>query len=93
MPHKLIVKPEAELELIEAIEWHEEQFTGLGSRLFQEFNEVFNEIATNPEYYQKKYRNVRIRYTYKFNYGVHYTVEKETVYVHAILHTSRKPKK
>ncbi|MDO5968667.1 type II toxin-antitoxin system RelE/ParE family toxin [Flavivirga aquimarina] len=93
MPHKLIIKPEAELELVEVLEWYEEQLAGLGSRLFQEFNEVFDEITTNPEYFQKKYRNIRIRYTYKFNYGVHYTVEKDTVYVHAILHTSRKPRK
>lgn len=74
MPLKLVVKPEAELELVEALEWYEEQLAGLGSKLYQEFNIVFEEIQHNPEYFQKKYRNVRIRYTQKFNYGVHYTV-------------------
>tara|TARA_R110000868_G_scaffold70445_6_gene206965 strand:+ start:212 stop:493 length:282 start_codon:yes stop_codon:yes gene_type:complete len=93
MPHELIIKPEAELELVEALEWHEEQLARLGNRLFQEFNDIFNEIASNPEYFQKKYGNIRIRYTYKFNYGVHYIIEKDTVFILAILHTSRKPRK
>jgi hypothetical protein len=93
MPHRLIIKLEAELELVEALEWYEEQLTGLGSKLFQELNEVFDEIALNPNHFQKKYRNIRIRYTYKFKYGVHYTVEGDIIYVHAILHTSRKPRK
>ena len=62
MPHELIIKPEAELELVEALEWHEKQLKGLGIRLFQEFNAVFDEIVTNPEYFQKKYGNIRIRY-------------------------------
>lgn len=93
MPHKLIIKPEAEIELIEALEWHDNQLKDLGSRLFQEFNNTFDAIASNPENFQKKYRNIRIKYTYKFNYGVHYIIDDYTVYVIAILHTSRKPKK
>jgi len=80
------------LKLIQALEWYEEQFKGLGNRLFQEISIIFDEIADNPEHFQKKYRDIRIRYTYKFNYGVHYTVEKHTVYIHAILHNSRKPR-
>lgn len=93
MPHKLIIKPEAELELIEALEWYDEQLKGLVRRLFQEFNDTFNEIASNPENFQRKYRNIRIRYTYKFNSGVHYIIENNAVYVLAIWHTSRNPKK
>lgn len=93
MPHKLVIKPEAELELVDALDWYDEQVPGLGNRLFQEFNVLFDEIIANPEHFQKKYRNIRIRYTYKFNYGVHYIIEKDTVYVLAILHTSRKPRK
>lgn len=93
MPHKFIINPEAEVELVEALAWYDEQLKGLGNRLFQEFNNTFDEIASNPENFQKKYRNMRIRYTYKFNYGIHYIIEEDTVYVLAILHTSRKPKK
>ena len=93
MAHNLIVKPEAEFELVEAIEWYEEQLPGLGRKLFQEFSEVFDEIAENPKHFQRKYSNFRIRYLNRFNYGVHYTIEEDTVSVHAILHTRRKARK
>ena len=61
MPHKLIIKPKAELELIEALEWYETQKNGLGTRLYKEINSIFEAIALNPEHFQKKYKNIRIR--------------------------------
>lgn len=63
MAHKLIVKPEAELDLVDALEWHEEQQPGLGLKLYAEISEVFDDISQNPEYYQERYREVRIRFT------------------------------
>jgi len=90
MPHKLIIKPEADIELFEALEWYEKQQKGLGSRLYKEFSEIFEDITMYPEHFQKKYRDFRIRYTKKFSYGIHYTFENDVIYVHAILHTSRK---
>ncbi len=93
MEYKLIVKPEAERDLMEALEWYEEQRTGLELELYRKVSEVLDDITKNPEYYQERYREVRIRFTRKFKYGVHYTIEGDIVYVHAILHTSRKPRK
>lgn len=92
MAYELIIKPEAEVELREALDWYEEKGAGLELALYQEVVEVLDDISTNPEFYQRRYKNIRIRFTKKFSYGIHYTMEGNYIFVHAILHTSRKPR-
>ncbi|WP_281986986.1 type II toxin-antitoxin system RelE/ParE family toxin [Aquimarina aggregata] len=91
MGYKLIVKPGAELDITEALDWYAEN-TELSPELFTEIEEVLTRIETDPDNFQKRYKEIRIVFTDRFHYGVHYTVENTTVYVHAVLHTSRKPK-
>ncbi|QNR25279.1 type II toxin-antitoxin system RelE/ParE family toxin [Croceimicrobium hydrocarbonivorans] len=91
MAYDLFIKPSAEKDLIYAIDWYEERRPGLGLSLYHEISEVLEQIALYPEYFQKKYRTVRVRFTKRFNFGVHYIFDGSKVYVLAILHTSRKP--
>jgi plasmid stabilization system protein ParE len=93
MAYNLIVKPEAEQDLFEALSWYEEQQTGLENKLYSEISDILEDITLYPHHFQERYRNIRIRFTRRFKYGIHYTVEGNTIYVHAILHTSRKPRK
>ena len=93
MGYKLVVKPEAERDLLDALAWYEEQKSGLDADLYIEISNLLDDITLHPEHFQERYRNVRIRFTRKFKYGVHYTIERKTVYVHAIFHTSRMPRK
>ncbi|MEW7279205.1 type II toxin-antitoxin system RelE/ParE family toxin [Aquimarina sp. 2201CG1-2-11] len=91
MGYNLVVKPGAELDITEALEWYEEN-TELSSELFIKIDEVLSRIETDPNNFQKRYKDIRIAFTDRFRYGVHYTIEDTTVYVHAVLHTSRKPR-
>jgi len=90
MAYKLIIKPGAELDITEALDWYEEN-TELSPELLTEIDEVLTRIETNPDNFQKRYKDIRIVFTDRFRYGVHYTVEDKIVYVQAVLHTSRKP--
>ncbi|HET8809622.1 MAG TPA: type II toxin-antitoxin system RelE/ParE family toxin [Flavobacteriaceae bacterium] len=54
-------------------------------------DESFERIQNNPEQFQKRYHELRIVFTQKFPYGIYYTFEKNTVYVHAVLHTKQNP--
>ena len=92
MAFSIIVKPEAEQELIEALEWYEGKQPELEAELFNEISNVLDYIVIYPEHFQKRYRNIRIRFTKRFKYGIHYTIEENTIFVHAILHTSREPR-
>jgi len=91
MAYKLVIKPDAEKELREALVWYDLQRDGLGSELYYEILEIMEKIKSNPNHFQKRYKDFRISFTKRFKYGVHYTVEGEVVYVHAILHTSKRP--
>lgn len=92
MEYSLTIKPEAEYEISDAMLWQEDQKRGLGLELSREFREVISYINEFPEHSQKKYKNVHIRFTKKFKYGIHYIVEDNNIYVLAVLHTSRKPR-
>lgn len=92
MVYKIILKPEAEKELLEALDWYDTKKEGLGVLLYNEISEVLNHIQNNPKHFQKVYRKIRISFTTQFRYGVHYTIEKNTIYIHAILHTSMEPR-
>jgi plasmid stabilization system protein ParE len=87
MPFKLIIKPEAEQELQEALEWYDSKKDNLGAELLIEISRVLETIQENPNSFQKRYKSFRISFTKKFQYGVHYTLENNTIFDHAILHT------
>jgi hypothetical protein len=93
MAYKLIVKPEADFEMFEAINWYVDKDMNLGLRFASELKSTLHYIKLQPENFQKKYRNIRICFTKTFPYGIHYIIEENTIYVLAILHTSRNPRK
>jgi len=92
MNYEVIIKPAAELEIVEAYEWYLSKSENLGVDLLNKFEDEIDRLSQNPYQFQKRYRSVRIVFTKRFPYGIHYTIEKEKVFVHAFLHTSRKPR-
>ena len=93
MAYKLVVLSNVAGEIKEALLWHEEQKKGLGKKLNTEIKQVFTEILKDPDLFQKRYRNVRIRFLKKFKYGIHYEIKGELIVVFAVIHTARKPRK
>jgi len=92
MAYNLIIKPEAEIELIEILDWYEKIDSSLGLKFYKELGRQLMRIEENPYLFQKKYKDFRVIYTEKFNYGIHFTIAINTVYIHAILHTKRLPR-
>lgn len=92
MGYNLIIKPKAEKDLYNALEWYKDQNDNLPLKFMTIINNSLERIQKNPEHYQKRYFEIRILFTKKFPYGVYYTVEENSIYVHAILHTKQNPK-
>jgi len=92
MRYQLIIKKHAEQDAIEAALWYNEQKQGLGNEFLLSLDSKLENIKNNPSIYAVKYRETRVAYTKRFPYGIHYKVEKERIFVLAILHTSRNPK-
>ena len=83
---------EALFDIEEIVLWYEDQREGL-SYDFELCLEVgINEIQRTPSAFQKKYKNVKIRYINRFPYGIHYIDDDKIITILAVFHTSRSPK-
>lgn len=92
MGYELIIKTGAELDIAEALDWYEEQREGLGIELLEVIDAEMTRIERDPEHFQMRYRDFKIVFTKRFPYGIHYTIEKKKIFVHAVMKTSRKPR-
>jgi|SRR5690606_24464118 toxin ParE1/3/4 len=91
MAYNLIVKSLAENDIRRIVEWYANQSEQLLSKFLSKLNTGFDSITKNPEHYQKRFNQIRIHFLSKFPYGIYYTIQQDTVFVHAVLHTKRDP--
>ena len=93
MKYNLIVKPEAELDMLEAAKWYEDKQENLGSRFVEEAEEKLYLITQNPLHYQIRYKITRLALIAHFPYAIHFLVEDKYVIVLAVLGTREDPEK
>jgi plasmid stabilization system protein ParE len=93
MSHPLIVRPEAEEDLVEGRDWYEGQREGFGAEFLTAVEEVFNRIRETPELYATEYKSVRRTRMDRFPYIVYYRLVGDTVEVIAVQHGSRSPRR
>jgi plasmid stabilization system protein ParE len=82
---------EALFDIEEITLWYEDQREGL-SFDFELCLEVgINEIQRTPSAFQKRYKQVKIRFINRFPFGIHYIVNNEIITIVGVFHTSRSP--
>jgi plasmid stabilization system protein ParE len=59
MNYRLIIRPEAELDLEDAFAWYESQDTGLGSEFVRAIDTCISTIGRNPLAYRFIYQQAR----------------------------------
>jgi toxin ParE1/3/4 len=93
MNWRVVVRPDAEDDVVEAASWYENRGEGLGVRFSEEVIAVFDALAISPLLHCRRHpsKNIRWRYPESFPYRVIYEVieDKETVIVGAVLHAAR----
>jgi plasmid stabilization system protein ParE len=93
MAARVVVAPEAELDIAEAYVWYESRRIGLGEEFLSSVDACMEVIRRQPEMYpfvHEAYRRSLIR---RFPYAVFYDYAETTVTVYAVFHTSRDPEK
>ena len=84
----IVLRPEAQADLLAAQHWYEQQRAGLGEAFAEE---MFVRIGEMPELYAVALRGVRRGKLRRFPYVVYYRVLADRVEVIAVLHGSRNP--
>jgi toxin ParE1/3/4 len=89
--YRLILWPEAELEVAEAVNWYESQEKGFGRRFLIEFRAATARLRRSPFQFQIVEEQARRVVLHRFPYGVFYEIHDADVVILACLHTSRDP--
>lgn len=87
----LNVRPEAELDALEAALWYDAEREGLGSQFLAELRTTFKRIEQGPQQYPRVFHECRRAILHRFPFGVFYIVEDDAETVVAITHLHRDP--
>ncbi len=77
MSWKVVVRPDAALDLNEAAVWYNRQRDGLGQEFVAEVARVLPELTANPFLNSRRHRKKHIRWRYprRFPYRIIYAVK------------------
>jgi len=93
MKWKVVARPEAENDVLEAANWYNSQRPGLGDEFVEEILAVFDALEVNPLLHCRRHptKNIRWRYPERFPYRVIYEVaeEENLVVIAAVIHAAR----
>lgn len=89
---RVIFRPEAEDELIEAIDWYEARSPGLGADLLRCVDVCVERISRQPESYPIVHRETRMGVVRRFPYLLLYRIMSNGIAVVAVFHAKRDPK-
>ena len=92
MRYALEIHPKAENETVDAYNWYEDQYNGLGEMFLSDLESVYKKIELNPDFFSKAGKGFRQAVLKKFPYVVVYEIKRTRVVVYAVFHTSRNPK-
>jgi len=92
MTHPLILRPEAEKDLLDAYQWYDERGAGLGQRFLESVERTLAQIEREPHVFAELHEGIRRALTRTFPYGIFYLAEDRRTIVLAVVHTSRHPR-
>jgi plasmid stabilization system protein ParE len=93
MNRTVILRPEAEAELTEAIDWYESRGEGLGADFMRAVDAAMAAIERNPEQHQIVRGQVRRAVLRRFPYGLIYVASEHEITVLACFHGRRDPRR
>lgn len=93
MKYELILKEEANLEIIDSYLYYESKSDGLGDKFLNHLEIHFDRIRKNPKHYQIKRKPYREAFIKKFPFLIIYEIIEKQVVVYAVFNTHRNPEK
>lgn len=95
---KLKVRPFAEYDLADSIDWYELQQPGLGADFLNEVDKTIQFVLKNPLAFEVRYKTkgiaIRFAIVHRFPFAVIYFIDEPNnqLIIEGVWHTSRNPK-
>ncbi|NBZ96682.1 MAG: type II toxin-antitoxin system RelE/ParE family toxin [Proteobacteria bacterium] len=91
MTHRIIVRKEAEEDLLEGALWYEGLEDGLGKDFLAEVRAAIERTSENPLLYPSLRSNPDVRrvLTRRFKYRIFYILRTDAIVIFAVLHAAR----
>jgi plasmid stabilization system protein ParE len=93
MAARLIIAPEAELDIAEAYVWYEGRRIGLGEEFLGSVDAAMERICRHSLIYPVVYETYRRALIRRFPFAIFFESTETTVIVYAVFHTARDPQK
>ena len=91
MSRELVIRPEAEAEMVEAGDWYDREKPGLGIRFALAVSNTITAIERNPLQYQAVWAQFRRAGIARFPYSLIYRVSDQAIIVVSCFHGRRNP--
>lgn len=91
MSFKVVLRPEAEVDIAEAAVWYENEQSGLGGEFVAAVMDTIDSLVENPLLVSRRHRQRNIRWLRprRFPYRIVYEVKDNAVVVICVLHSAR----
>jgi plasmid stabilization system protein ParE len=89
---RLDVRPEAEVDVLQAASWYDREREGLGSEFVNELRASFARIEAGPLRFPLVLGDFRRAIVHRFPFGVFFVVEEDRTTVLAVMHLHRDPR-
>ena len=86
---KIVVERNAEIDILEAFVWYEDQEPDLGKAFIAEVDAAVERIRENPNAFPAVYQLVRRILIRRFPYCIYFQVRTDAVVIFACIHASR----
>lgn len=94
MGSKLIIEPEAEIEIYDAIDWYESKQLGLGKEFYNYLEGYFETLRNgNADFSIKRKPVFRELPLKRFPFVIIYEKIKDTIFVYSVFNTHQHPLK
>jgi plasmid stabilization system protein ParE len=81
----------AKKELIEAIDWYENERKGRGAKFYEVYLHTIKNLLANPTTSPIEFDEIRRVYLLKFPYTLYYEIFGNEIFIYTVFHQRRNP--
>jgi plasmid stabilization system protein ParE len=89
--HRLVVRPQAQAELLAARRWYDHQRAGLGGEFAREVDLAVSAVLERPLSFPTVHKAIRRAIVRRFPYGVFFRILSDEIVILGIVHGHREP--